>query len=1091
MQAVSSKSNPLKPWHYMLLLAIPMLLIGAASYLTIEEFRGDIELTLEEAEGLQELYTLAEAIKVLQGIRGLTLLKTGGDHSNDAELESLIEQFRAIIKLNINNKSANNTYAREQLHVLLDKFNHLETSDNRVEHAFTAYNTYTTLINVLTDMMFEVAANSRLTVDPTLKGHHLVNLLVHQLPALSEQVATIRDLSSSAMQVSRQPEQAKEYLQHNSKLLIREMHLVEREIKHLISHSLQEDKGFSERILYLLSRVNENSYVASNQRGISEARKYFRSGTALIEDISELRRVAHIELVDLLNERVAEKRRVLAIIVLAMALTVMVFIVLILYLYRRNRRVFVEIANARDDLASSETLQRSIFETVADAVIVIDNKGSIHNFNHAAEKVFEYSVEEVLGKNIKILMSERYAKEHDDYLRRYMETGEDNMIGRGREVEGRRKSGTIFPLELAVSEMRLEGKRYFTGIVRDISKRKQAELALLNSETRQRTILENIIDGIVTIDDKGVVRSLNHAAELIFGYAADDIIGNNVNMLMPEPYKTQHDGYLHHYLSTGERKVIGIGREVEGLRKDGSVFPMDLAVSEMSIDGRRTFIGIVRDITERKRIETMKNEFVSTVSHELRTPLTAIRGSLGLLTAGVVGELPPKAMDMLKIATNNTERLLILINDILDMQKITSGKIAFKFLNIPLTAFLEQVVRDNETYAREHHASIRLVKSIDGARVYADKDRLMQVMANLISNAAKFSPEGDVIEISMARHNDRLRISVTDHGEGIPEEFKDKLFDQFTQSDTSTTRKKGGTGLGLSISKIIIEKHGGEIDFVSEMGIGTTFFVDLPELSSDEINSSVEAPRQLDATKGACVLIVEDDHDIAALMRRMLAEEGFNCDVAYDAAEARRLLSHNLNQYRVITMDLILPGLDGVSFMNELRENEATRHIPIVVVSVKADEARRGLSGAALSVSDWLQKPIDHKRLIEAVQLAAGPCGVPSVLHVEDEADIHEVVKGILQNHCELTWTTTFGASEEVIEKEHFDLVLLDIGLPDGSGLDLLEVIERQLPPPRVVIFSAYDVNEEISKKVNAVLAKSSTSNMKLAEVINEVINAA
>ena len=608
--------------------------------------------------------------------------------------------------------------------------------------------------------------------------------------------------------------------------------------------------------------------------------------------------------------------------------------------------------------------------------------------------------------------------------------------------------------------------------------------ALKDSETRQRSVLENMIDGLITINDKGLIQSFNSAAVKLFGYQVNEVMGQNIKMLMPEPYQSEHDGYLENYGQTGKKKIIGIGREVEGLRKDGTTFPLELAVSEMIVSGETVFTGVVRDITERKQMDKMKNEFISTVSHELRTPLTSIRGSLGLLSSGTVGELPESAKEMLKIASNNTERLLLLINDILDIQKIESGKMSFKFESVDLNSFIEEAIVAHAEYGKQHGVTYVYSNKLENVRIFADRDRLMQVMGNLLSNAAKFSHHGDKVEISVAVHNsDRLRISVTDYGSGIPDEFQPKLFERFTQSDSSDSRAKGGTGLGLSITKVIIEKHGGLIGFVSKEGIGSTFYVELPELVG-EVSASESVIFSLPEEHSTCVLIVEDDSDVAALIRRMLAEAGFNSDIAYSARQARQLLADNKDYYRLITLDILLPDEDGISLLTSLRKNPATKDIPVVVLSVKANEVKRELEGGALDVADWLSKPIDNQRLIEVITSIVSTNKPPRVLHVEDEKDVHTVVEKMLQDHCELIWTTTVAESREIIKQGNIDLVLLDINLPDGSGLDLIEDIEQLEPQPQVVIFSAMDVSDKYANRVEAVLVKSQTNNAKLLQVL-------
>lgn len=608
--------------------------------------------------------------------------------------------------------------------------------------------------------------------------------------------------------------------------------------------------------------------------------------------------------------------------------------------------------------------------------------------------------------------------------------------------------------------------------------------SLEKSELHQRTVLETIADAVITINGKGEVESFNPAAELIFGYQADEIVGHDVSILLPEDERVEHQAYTNDSTLSAPR-IINLSRDLEGRRKDGSLFPLELNVAPMKREGRRGYVGVLRDITERKRMDKMKNEFVSTVSHELRTPLTSIRGSLGLLTGGAMGELSKPVNEMLKIAGNNTERLLLLINDILDIQKIESGQMALKFQSLELKSFLEQAVKEHAAYGEQFGVDFVINSMVDDAWVFADKDRLMQVIANLLSNAAKFSPRDNAVEINVApHHDDRIRISVTDHGPGIPVDFHDKIFEKFTQSDSSDTRQKGGTGLGLNISKTIVEKHGGRIDFVSHEGLGTTFFIELPGMTNHAGLVEVNKLHQLPQVHCACILIVEDDPDVAALMQRMMAEAGCNSDIAYDAAQAREMLKHKPGQYRAITLDMKLPGEGGISFLKRLREDAATKEIPVVVVSVEADDAKKQLNGGAVGVVDWLSKPIDQQRLVDSVKQAAGPNKMPRVLHVEDEKDVHTVVKAMLQDFCELTWTTTVAASEDALTNNDYDLVLLDIGLPDGSGLDLIETIERRVKPPRVVIFSAYDVTEEYADKVSAVLVKSHTDNRKLADVI-------
>jgi CheY-like chemotaxis protein/two-component sensor histidine kinase len=361
----------------------------------------------------------------------------------------------------------------------------------------------------------------------------------------------------------------------------------------------------------------------------------------------------------------------------------------------------------------------------------------------------------------------------------------------------------------------------------------------------------------------------------------------------------------------------------------------------------------------------MKSEFVSTVSHELRTPLTSIRGSLGLIAGGVAGPLPDAAQSLIDIAKNNCERLIRLINDILDSEKIESGKMTFDMRVVELKPLLEQVLADNEGFAAQHKVRLALAAPAEALHVNIDPDRLNQVVTNLVSNAVKFSPADSTVEVRAGRAGNRIRVEVQDRGPGIPDEFRGRIFQKFSQADSSDARLKGGTGLGLSIAKAIVERLDGIIGFTSKPGAGTTFYFELPE---SRVASGAPRPRGADSN-GRRILVCEDDHDIARLIGMMLEKAGFDVDIAHNATEARALLAGQ--RYAAMTVDIGLPGEDGLSLIRSLRAQDATRELPVIVVSASADEGRVQLNNESLTLTDWLQKPIDENRLIVGIRNAA------------------------------------------------------------------------------------------------------------------------
>ncbi|RRV42629.1 PAS domain S-box protein [Pseudomonas sp. o96-267] len=482
---------------------------------------------------------------------------------------------------------------------------------------------------------------------------------------------------------------------------------------------------------------------------------------------------------------------------------------------------------AEDALRVSERRFSGAFNTAPQGMAIVDLDGRWMEVNDALCRMLGYSSEELLQLDFQHIT-------HPDDLTKDLALLQQLLEGviADYQLEKRYidKRGNVLWILLSVSLVRdaLGVPLHFVSQIQDITDRFEAEKRLREREEYLSTLLDNVIDAIVTIDESGLIETFNPAAERIFGYAKADVAGQNVELLIPEHYRDQHDEFLLAYRESGVPRILGKDLELPAQRRNGELFTMELAVSQITLQSQRRFIAVIRDISERKRIERMKNEFVSTVSHELRTPLTSIAGALGLINGGALGEVPAQMGEMLRIAQSNSQRLSGLINDLLDMDKLVAGKMTLNLHRLKLWPLLATAVEQNQPYATQHSVNLHLKPPPLDVEVRVDRQRFDQVMANLLSNAAKFSAPGADVEVSAALAVTRVRISVRDFGMGIPEAFRARIFGKFSQADATDTRQKGGTGLGLAITKELIERMAGAIGFESVEGQGTVFWVELP-----------------------------------------------------------------------------------------------------------------------------------------------------------------------------------------------------------------------------------------------------------------------
>ncbi len=603
--------------------------------------------------------------------------------------------------------------------------------------------------------------------------------------------------------------------------------------------------------------------------------------------------------------------------------------------------------------------------------------------NPAFERITGYTSAEVLGRNCRFLQG---AYSDQPGLKEIRAALVEQREGRAL-LHNYRKDGGSFWNELVITPVHDgSGKlTHFIGISQDVSQRIEMVAALKSSEARLLSVLESVVDGIIVIDQRGIVELFNTAAEHIFGYLAKEVLGRNVSMLMPEPFQSAHDGYLRSYLETGRERIIGIGREVTGRRKDGSTFPMDLAVSPMAVGDKRCFTGIVRDVTERKRLNweliqaleaaiagsRAKSEFLSSMSHELRTPLNAILGFGQLLEMDRA--LAPEQVDNAHEIVKAGRHLLTLINEVLDLARIESGKLTLSMEPVQLVELIEECAAMVELGAiRQGLAFHRDMAHCQERWVRADRLRLKQVLINLLSNAVKYNREGGSVHITCEfKSNGLVRLAVTDTGPGIPEDKLAELFTPFNRLGLEAGAIEG-SGIGLVISKRLVEMMGGEIGVDSQPGQGCTFWMELAEtepltasavLSATDSGSCAAVGGAIPGDKLRChtILYVEDNPANLRLMQQVLAPRS---DIRL-VSSGEPLVGLELARSEhpdLIMLDINLPGMSGFEMLKQLQAQADTCNIPVLAITANAipEDVARGLAAGFLA---YLTKPLDLDKL--------------------------------------------------------------------------------------------------------------------------------
>jgi len=631
--------------------------------------------------------------------------------------------------------------------------------------------------------------------------------------------------------------------------------------------------------------------------------------------------------------------------------------------------------------------------------------------------------------------------------------------------------------------------------------------ALQESEHYQKAIVDNVVDGLITINQQGIILSFNKAAETIFQYQAEETIGKNISFLMPAPYSKEHDSYLAAYHKTGEGKVIGLNREVEGLTKDGIIFPMELKVSKLQINSQINYLGLVRNISDRRQKENelkhakqiaesanqAKSEFLSNMSHEIRTPLN---GVIGMIELALGTQLDSRQQRFLTTANQSAELLLNVINDILDFSKIEAKKLDLD----PHVFILRNSIETTATVIaiRAHEKNIELICSIAHnlpQKVIGDSSRIQQIILNLIGNSVKFTQSGEIlvkvelcedIKSQLDENSSLFHFSVQDTGIGIKKLQQEKIFEAFNQSDISIARHYGGTGLGLSISYQLVKLMGGKMWLESKLGKGSIFHFTI--VLGTVTEEMVTAPKKLTSNKINDVLVVDDNATNGLVLKEMLLNWKMKPIVVESVTAALKVLEQAQERgltFQLIITDYQMPELTGLELVKQVHDNPYWKDTFIIILSSVTAIADIESNGFNNLIDGFLVKPVQQSQLLGKIESLAGKSAQFTgnlekesnlqlnprmrILLAEDNLTNQEVVRGLLAQH-EINNLTIVDNGKQAIEAyqhQQFDVILMDIRMPEMDGLEAtvairkLEQHQKSKPIP-IVALTAQAMKEDI-----------------------------
>lgn len=752
-----------------------------------------------------------------------------------------------------------------------------------------------------------------------------------------------------------------------------------------------------------------------------------------------------------------------------------------------------ELKQAETARERSETLLNAFMDTAVDGIVLIDERGRIESVNPTLARMFGYTPEQLVGRNVSCLMPAPHASAHDAHLARYLATGEKHVIGVGREVVGLRSNGTTFPIALSIGEMFVDGARKFTGIVHDITARQQAE-------ARFRQVVESAPNGMLVINKHGTVVMVNRQIETMFGYTREEMLGQPVEMLIPERFRSDHPDRRNRYFNAPVSLVMGAGRELYGARKDGSEFPVELGLNPIDTPDGILVLGSVVDITPRRQTELAlakaaqelesknrelleardaairagqaKADFLATMSHEIRTPMNGVIGMTNLLLDTT---LTPEQQEFLHTLKHSGESLLRIINDILDFSKIEAGKFTIDQIPFDLRLTIEDTLDILAPTAQDRE--LELVGLIDAQTprtVVGDAGRIRQILTNLVGNAIKFTEKGEVLiqvlQTDESETSVTLRFEVIDTGIGLSPEAQAKMFQAFTQADSSTARKYGGTGLGLTICKRLVELMDGQIGLQSIPGQGTCISFTVRFALPKDAAPAVPPPTPVKSLAGLRVLLVDDNATNRSLLQYHVSAWKMEHESAVDGPPALALLrkaSQDGTPFDLAIIDVHMPEMNGLELCRLIKEDpmiSGTHLILLTAAGQRGDSLAAKEAGAAA----YLTKPIRERHLADCIRLifsredpsAAGPLitrhtvteartrPAHRVLVVDDNPVNQRVAVKMLEKlGCRVDLASNGMEALAAVCRHQYPLVFMDCQMPELDGFETTRLIRSQEPP--------------------------------------------